>query len=108
MKKLLLLFILLFPFNVHALTINDSLIGLSSTKIQVLLGAPIEKVEYGVLHKSSFLYPDHILYFKDDVLVKIKLRDESQAVKKAPEPEPEDTNKIDANPNLIKEMFATK
>ena len=70
MKFLLLLLILIIPQSVFAINVDDSLLGLSSTKIRVLLGEPIEKVEYKILNKHSFLYQDYILYFKDDVLTK--------------------------------------
>ena len=105
MKFLLFLTLLIIPQSVFALTIDDSLLGLTSTKIRVLLGEPIEKVEYQVLNKSSFLYPDHILYFKDDILTKISLRNENLQPKKVVE-EPVKNKKNDENPNLVTEMFS--
>ena len=105
MKFLLFLLLLIIPQSVFALTVDDSLLGLTSTKIRVLLGEPIEKVEYKVLNKSSLLYPDYILYFKDDILTKITFRNENLPVKKVI-PETTTDDKKDENPNLINEMFS--
>lgn len=105
MKNLFLLFLLILPCNVFALSFNDSLIGTTSTKIQILFGPPIEKVEYKLLNKSSFVYPEHVLYFKDDVLVKIQSRNENSQVKKVITVQPQEQI-MDSNPNLINEMFS--
>ena len=83
MKFLLLLLILIIPQSVFAINVDDSLLGLSSTKIRVLLGEPIEKVEYKILNKHSFLYQDYILYFKDDVLKKIECLFENFIVRRS-------------------------
>ena len=106
MKFLLLLLILIIPQSVFAINVDDSLLGLSSTKIRVLLGEPIEKVEYKILNKHSFLYQDYILYFKDDVLTKIRPRNENIPTKKIVVKEQVEESR-EANSNLINEMFSS-
>ena len=106
MKFLFLLLILIIPQSVFAINVDDSLLGLSSTKIRVLLGEPIEKVEYKILNKNSFLYQDYILYFKDDVLTKISPRNENIPTKKIVVKEQVEESR-EANSNLINEMFSS-
>ncbi|MGI6680512.1 MAG: hypothetical protein ACOX3T_03365 [Bdellovibrionota bacterium] len=107
----LLLFLLILPCSIllgssaFSITLDDSFLGTSSTKIRVLLGEPLEKVEYKLLNKSSFVYPEYVLYFKDEALQKIVYRNEDELAKKDVAKTPS-AEKIDDNPNLVNEMFS--
>ncbi len=107
MKKLFILLIVFFPINLFALSFNDSLIGTTSTKIRVIYGEPIEKVEYGILNKSSWVYPEHILFFKDNILTKIQSRNEiPQSKIITTTTTVAEKKKLSSETNIINKMFS--
>lgn len=106
MKKIFILLTLFFPITLFALDFDNSLIGISSTKIRVTYGEPIEKIEYGILNKSSWVYPEYILHFKDNILVKIQNRNEvpqKQDIKII-----KNEKIINEESNIVSDMFSNK
>ncbi len=116
MKKLLftILFILLLPVFAFSKDFDTSVIGMGSTKIRLIYGEPIEKVEYGVKRTYSFLYPSCIVFFKDDITYKIvERKDEWRrgrliSAPVANDQEPSNNNKKKTyNGNIVNDMFGS-
>lgn len=113
MKKILftILFIMLLPIFAFSRDIDTSVIGMGSTKVRLVYGEPIEKVEYGVKRTYSFLYPSCIIFFKDDIAYRIvERKDEWRQGQLISAPVvndqgPSNNNKKTYNDNIVNDMF---